>query len=116
MKLTTLVTGLSSPLDMQIADDGSGRLFVVEQSGRVRIISNGAVLPTSFLDISGKVSPEGGELGLLGVAFHPDFAHNPLFYVNYTQTVADKSRVGHRRIPGERGRCRIWRTLANEFC
>jgi glucose/arabinose dehydrogenase len=87
VKLTTFVSGLSSPLDMQIADDNSGRLFVLEQGGRVRIISSGALLPASFLDISSIVSPGGGELGLLGVAFHPDFAHHPLFYVNYTQTL-----------------------------
>ena len=87
VKLTSLVTGLSGPVDLQIADDNSGRMFVVEQAGRVRIISNGAVLPTSFLDISSMVSPGGGELGLLGITFHPDFAHNPRFYVNYTQTL-----------------------------
>jgi glucose/arabinose dehydrogenase len=88
VKLTTFATGLTGSLDMQIADDNSGRLFVVEQGGRVRIISNGALLPASFLDISSIVSPEGGELGLLGIAFHPDFAHHPQFYVNYTQTLS----------------------------
>jgi glucose/arabinose dehydrogenase len=91
VKLTSFVTGLSSPLDMQIADDNSGRLFVVEQGGRVRIISNGALIPGNFLDISSKVSPEGGELGLLGIAFHPDFAHDPRLYVNYTRTLATDS-------------------------
>jgi len=73
---------------MEIADDNSGRLFVVEQGGIVRIISNGTLQPTSFLDISSLVSPGGGELGLLGIAFHPDFAHHPLFYMNYTQTLS----------------------------
>lgn len=87
VKLTSLVTGLSAPLDLEISDDNSGRMFVVEQSGRVKIISNGAVLPTAFLDISGIVSQEGGELGLLGIAFHPGFATHPIFYANYTQTV-----------------------------
>jgi glucose/arabinose dehydrogenase len=66
-------------------------MFVVEQGGRVRIIANGALLPDVFLDISGIVSQDGGELGLLGITFHPDFAHNPLFYVNYTKTLGPDS-------------------------
>jgi glucose/arabinose dehydrogenase len=86
VKLTTVVTDLLNPVDLQIADDSLGRLFVVEQKGRVRIISNGAVLPSSFLDLSAIVSQDGGELGLLGITFHPDFANHPLFYLNYTKT------------------------------
>jgi glucose/arabinose dehydrogenase len=87
VKLTSFINGLSGPLDLEISDDNSGRMFVVEQSGRVKIISNGAALPTPFLDISGIVSQDGGELGLLGITFHPGFAAHPLLYANYTQTV-----------------------------
>src|SRR4051812_37319770 len=86
VKLATFISGLSAPLDLEMADDDSGRMFVVEQSGHVKIISNGAIT-TDFLDISGLVSQEGGELGLLGITFHPGFATHPLFYANYTQTI-----------------------------
>ncbi|HEY2392124.1 MAG TPA: PQQ-dependent sugar dehydrogenase, partial [Candidatus Angelobacter sp.] len=79
-----LVTGLSSPLDLEHPNDGSGRLFVVEQGGTIRIIQNGALLPQPFLDISSKVMVQ-DEMGLLGVTFHPNFATNRKFYVNYTR-------------------------------
>lgn len=64
---------------------GDERLFVVEQTGRIRIVVDGAVTETPFLDLSGSVS-EGGERGLLGLAFHPDYATNGRFFVNYTDT------------------------------
>ena len=92
VKLTSFMTGLSAPLDLELADDNSGRMFVVEQSGHVKIISNGALLPTDFLDISGRVSQDGGELGLLGIAFHPDFSTHPRFYANYTEKVGGQLR------------------------
>jgi glucose/arabinose dehydrogenase len=79
-----LVTGLSSPLDLEHPNDSSGRLFVVEQGGTIRIIQNGALLPQPFLDISSKVVVD-GEMGLLGVTFHPNFATNRKFYVNYVR-------------------------------
>jgi glucose/arabinose dehydrogenase len=65
------------------AGDGSGRLFVVEQSGRIRIIKGSTLLPTPFLDLRSKVSCC-GERGLLGLAFHPNFKSNRKFYVYYT--------------------------------
>ena len=82
-----VVTGLTSPLDLEHPNDGSGRLFVVEQGGTIRIIQNGALLPQPFLDISSKVMVE-NEMGLLGVTFHPNFATNRKFYVNYTRNNA----------------------------
>jgi glucose/arabinose dehydrogenase len=66
------------------AGDGSQRLFVVEQNGKIRIIQNGVTLPTPFLDISNKVLCC-GERGLLGLAFHPNYASNGDFYLNYTR-------------------------------
>ncbi|MEZ4874551.1 MAG: PQQ-dependent sugar dehydrogenase [Flavobacteriaceae bacterium] len=75
----------NSPLHVQNA--GDDRLFVVEQFGKIKILNpDGTVNPTSFLDISGQIS-SGGERGLLGLAFHPDYANNGYFYVNYTKTV-----------------------------
>src|SRR5437867_58115 len=60
------------------------RLFIVEQPGRVRLVKNGTLQTTAFLDIRSKVESGGGEQGLFSVAFHPDFETNGFFYVNYT--------------------------------
>ncbi len=81
---TPVATGLVEPTDIQFPDDGSGRMFVLEQPGTIRLVKNRQVAPTPFLDISSNVGSAGSEQGLLGLAFHPDFAHNPYFYVNYT--------------------------------
>ena len=66
--------GLSSPLGVTHAGDGSGRLFVVQRGGRVRVVKSGNVTGT-FLDIGSRIAA-GGERGLLGLAFHPNFATN----------------------------------------
>lgn len=81
--LENYVTGLNEPVD--IANAGDDRLFVAEKRGVIRIIgANGQLLPTPFLDIDSKVSPSSGERGLLGLTFHPNYAQNGYFYVNYT--------------------------------
>ena len=85
LELEQTVTGLTNPVDWQEPPDGSGRLFVVEQPGTVRIIQGGALVSTPFLDITSRVA-FGGEMGLLGLAFHPDFAQNRRFFVDYTST------------------------------
>src|SRR5688572_14002361 len=59
------------PVHLTHAGDGSGRLFVVEKQGRIRIVQNGATLPSPFLDITPLVNSSGSEQGLLSVAFHP---------------------------------------------
>lgn len=87
VKLSTVVTGLNAPLDLQEPDDGTSRLFVVEQAGTVRIVQNGALLPHPFLDISTKVHME-DESGLLGLTFHPNYARDPRFFVNYVRKLA----------------------------
>ena len=80
-------SGFSDPLNLQHANDN--RLFVVEQGGKIKIIQpNGTVNPTPFLDISGQIS-NGNEQGLLGLAFHPNYASNGYFYVNYTDISGD---------------------------
>jgi glucose/arabinose dehydrogenase len=66
------------------AGDGSGRLFVVEQTGHIRLFKNGAFNATDFLDIHTVVNYDGGERGLLGAAFHPNYVNNGFFYVYYT--------------------------------
>jgi glucose/arabinose dehydrogenase len=85
IELLPLVTeDLESPVSLTHARDGSGRLFVVEQPGRIRIVERGVLLSLPFLDIRDRILA-GGERGLLGLAFHPDFRRNGKFYLNYTR-------------------------------
>jgi len=86
-----VVSGIQRPTDIKNAGDGSGRLFILEQPGRIRILKNGQLLATPFLDISARAGSDGSEQGLLGLAFHPGFAQNGYFFVNYT----DKSGNTH---------------------
>ncbi len=82
-----LVNGLARPVDLQA--DGSGRLFVIEKVGRIRIIANDQLREAPFLDISERVGSNGNEQGLLGLAFHPQYQQNGRFFVNYTDTNGD---------------------------
>ncbi|MFL5757573.1 MAG: PQQ-dependent sugar dehydrogenase [Chloroflexota bacterium] len=81
--LSLVASGFTKPVLVVGAGDRSGRLFIVEQTGRIRIWKAGQVLAKPFLDISASVS-KGGEQGLLGLAFHPSFATNGKFYVDFT--------------------------------
>jgi glucose/arabinose dehydrogenase len=78
-------TTYTKPLAIVNAGDGSGRLFIVEQGGRIKIIDGGTLVATPFLDIHTKIST-GGERGLLGLAFHPSYETNGTFFVYYTDT------------------------------
>jgi uncharacterized repeat protein (TIGR01451 family) len=78
------IGGFKHPTHLASARDGSGRLFVAEQAGRIRIVKNGTVLTTPFLDITARVGSTTGTKGLLSVAFPPDYTHKQHFYVNYT--------------------------------
>ncbi len=82
-------SGFARPLDMQSVPDGSGRLFVVEQAGVIRIVQDGQTLPDAFLDIRERVGSQGNEQGLLGLAFHPAYVENRTFVVNYTDRNGD---------------------------
>ena len=84
IQLIPVVSGLSSPLFVGHAGDGSGRLFIVEQEGIIKVLQSGSSTPTVFLNITSRVL-EGGERGLLGLAFHPLYASNRRFFVFYTQ-------------------------------
>jgi glucose/arabinose dehydrogenase len=87
-----IASGLHRPVDIQPANDGSGRLFIIEKSGYIRVYENEQLLDAPFLDITDRVNAGGNEMGLLGLAFHPDYEQNGFFYVNYTGT------GGHTRI------------------
>ncbi len=80
---TRVAAGLDRPVYVTAPPGDLNRLFMVEQSGRIRILTGGAVLATAFLDLSAQINSD-GERGLLSVAFDPNFASNGYFYVNYT--------------------------------
>ena len=86
--LRTVVDGLDSPVDIAAEAGAAGRIFVVEQSGRIRVVTDGTLTAQPFLDISARVSA-GGERGLLGLALHPDFPNDPRFFVDYTDKNGD---------------------------
>lgn len=100
VQLQSFVKGLNSPLGLTHSGDPT-RLYVVEQGGTVRIVKEGVLLEKPFLNISSRVR-SGGEMGLLGLAFHPKFSENRRFFVNYTapsgptglQTVISEFKVG----------------------
>jgi glucose/arabinose dehydrogenase len=87
LSLEPLLDGFARPTHVTHAGDGSGRLFVTEQAGLVWIVRDGARTP--FLDLTAFVGARGNEQGLLSIAFHPNFAANNTFFVNYT-------RPGHK--------------------
>ena len=83
-----------NPVDLQAPGDGSNRIFIVEQTGIIKSFQNNPEITSSkiFLDIRDRVT-SGGEMGLLGLAFHPDFINNGFFYVDYTSTNPDRHTV-----------------------
>jgi glucose/arabinose dehydrogenase len=104
-QLKAVASGLSNPVGMNHAGDGSNRLFILEQRGVIRILADGQLLTAPFLDIRSRVGSSGNEQGLLGLAFHPEFAENGLFFVNYTDldgnTVISRFQVSTDRNIGE---------------
>jgi glucose/arabinose dehydrogenase/plastocyanin len=85
IQLVKVVGGLVDPVNLANAGDGSGRLFVVQRTGQILIIDqDGTLLEAPFLDISALVKIDHQEQGLLGLAFHPDYANNGLFYIYYS--------------------------------
>lgn len=83
-QLQPVLSGLSSPLYVTNAKDGTNRLFIVEQGGIIKVLHPGSTTPTVFLNIT-PIVLSGGEQGLLGLAFHPQYATNRRFFVNYTR-------------------------------
>jgi glucose/arabinose dehydrogenase len=81
--LEPFVSGLAHPLAIVHAGDGSGRLFVAEQGGAIRVVRDGRLVARPFVDVAAKIS-SGGERGLLGVAFAPDYPKDPRVFLDYT--------------------------------
>jgi glucose/arabinose dehydrogenase len=98
LTLDIVTNGLDGPVDVVAAGDGSGRIFVVEQAGRIRIVDGTKLVDRPFLDIAAEVK-SGGEQGLLGLAFHPHFANDPRFFVDYTDLNGD-TVVAEFRVDG----------------
>lgn len=90
--------GLTAPVALVTPNDGSGRLFVVDQAGMIWIISpEGELMPDPFLDLSGQIvplEPDYDERGVLGLAFHPDYASNGRFFVYYTMPLRAEAPAG----------------------
>lgn len=95
-RLREVANGLNTPVFLTSPPGDLTRQFIVEKSGRIRILKDDALLPTPFLDLSAKVS-NGSEQGLLGLAFHPGYAANGRFVVYYTNTAGD-TRVAVYRV------------------
>ncbi len=83
-QLTPVVTDLSNPIFAGHAGDGSGRLFIVEQDGTVLVLQPSQSTPTIFLDVRARIAAV-GEQGILGLAFHPQYATNVRLFVYYTR-------------------------------
>jgi glucose/arabinose dehydrogenase len=101
LRVESVATGLASPVHLA-APPGDARLYVVEQQGRIRVIQNGQLRAEPFLDIA-TVVRSGGEQGLLSVAFHPQYATNGQFYVNYTD-LAGTTRIVRYSASADRSR------------
>ena len=115
---TLVVGGLASPLDVQPAPGDATRLFVVEQRGRIRIVRGSSLVTTPFLDIASRIGCC-GERGLLGLAFHPGYAQNGRFYVNYTNpqghTHVSEFRVSSNADVADPGSERVLLFVAQPF-
>jgi glucose/arabinose dehydrogenase len=88
VRLVQVATGLDFPLFLTAPPGDNARLFIVEKTGKIRIVKSGSVLSTPFLDLSARVS-DADEQGLLGLAFHPQYAVNGRFVVDYTDPNGD---------------------------
>lgn len=98
--LHPVVSGLEGPVGLEVANDGTNRLFIPTQKGIIYIIRNGQLLPEPFLDLSrrlDRLNPVYSEKGLLGLAFHPQYATNGHFYVYYSAPAQEKN-INHRSV------------------
>ena len=101
LRLEVVASGLNNPLYLT-APAGDPRLFVVEQPGRIRIVQNGQLVATPFIDLTAKIL-SGGERGLLSMVFDPAYATNGFFYVNYTDRNGD-TQVERYRVSSDANR------------
>ena len=101
LALTLFRDGFTRPVAVRNAGDDTGRLFVVEQGGTIRVVADGQTLVPPFLDLSAVVDDGDNEQGLLGLAFHPDYESNGYLYVNYTYDPGadpDRTRIERYKV------------------
>ncbi len=120
IRLQPFLSGLSSPVLIRHAGDGTKRLFVVQQRGIIKVVQPGQTTTTDFMNITSKVSPSGSEQGLLGLAFHPQFATNHYFFVDYTRasdgaTVIARYTANANNTLGDPASERILLTIPDPF-
>lgn len=119
--LEKVVGGLKDPLSLVHAGDGSGRLYAVEQPGRIRIMEGGEFLPEPFLDVTDRVLSNGMEQGLLGLAFDPNYRTNAIFYLHYSgkpdghTVVARYRRAAKNPLQGDAGSEEILLTVPQPY-
>lgn len=106
IQLTAAAAGFHRPIYATHAGDGTGRLFVLEQSGKIWILEDDARMPVPFLDVSALISPNAlsqryTEQGLLGLAFHPDYASSGAFFIYYTDLAGDTVVARYQVMPGQ---------------
>jgi hypothetical protein len=99
--LTQVLSGLTRPIFVTHAGDGSGRLFVVEKAGVIKVL-DGQLQSTPFLDITSRVKSDGGEEGLLGLAFHPSYESNGYFYVHYNLVGSSALTIARYQVTANR--------------
>ena len=99
--LTPVLSGLNQPLFATHAGDGSGRLFIVQRGGKIRIFDGNALNATPFLDVGSIIKTTGGEQGLLGLAFDPNYATNGYFYITYTDQSAGSEVLARYHVSGD---------------
>ena len=97
---TNFVTGLSSPVFLTNAHDGSRRIFIVQQRGIIKVVQPGTGAISDFLNVSSVVSSSGSERGLLGLAFHPQYATNGRFFIYYTRQSDGAIEVAEYAVSG----------------
>ena len=120
LRVELVASGLADPVGITNAADGSGRLFVNERGGRIRVVApDGSLLPTPFVDLSARIGA-GGERGLLGLAFHPRFAQNGRLFVDYTRagdgaTVISELQAADDHLSADAASERILLTIAQPF-
>lgn len=95
-----ITSGLNRPVDIQSANDGSSKIFIIEKYGVIRVFENDQLLESPFLNIDDRMNDSGNEMGLLGLAFHPDYEQNGFFYVNYTGDGGD-TRISRFQASGD---------------
>ncbi len=101
LSVEPLQSGFQRPVYLTHAGDGSGRLFVVEQAGRIYVITDARSPAALYLDITTLVDSSANERGLLSVAFHPDFKSNGLFFINYTRKPDGATVIARYRVSSD---------------